>query len=131
MTGNNFVIKSNGTAILGQLNGTMTINGAHIDISDKDSKGNVVLHEGFIAGKQIQFAGEFLSKDDASQKLVKDASENGGFLDLVIDTGIGGEAFSGSFAVSGRSDAGANNDSVKMSVNFLSSGEVVYTAMTV
>ena len=135
-TSNDYIIKLGASAaeadIAGQLDGTMTQNGAPVDVTNKADGGNVKLHDGFVAGKQIAFAGTFTLTSEAVQNSIKASIESGTQIPGIIETGIGGETWQcDTWSVSGRSDTASVNGITQMSVTFSTSGAYVYTAPSV
>lgn len=132
---NDYVIKAGAGGsevdILGQLDGTMTLNGAPVETTNKSSGGYIEYLDAFMAGKQIQFAGNFNLINEAGQNTIKGDIESGLQADYTIETGVGGESWTGKFVVSGRSDGAPLNGVPTMAVTFMSSGEYTYTAPTV
>lgn len=136
--GNTYVIEvstDGGTTynvLAGQLDGTMTLAGTPVDITNKASQGYIEYLPDFLAGKQVQFAGSFILTNEAAQNLIREAAAStGAQIDARVSTGVGGEAFEGKFAVLNRSDSAPLNDKVTMSVNLNSSGIYTYTAPTI
>ena len=132
---NSYVIKA-GTGgsevdILGQLDGTMTLNGAPVETTNKASGGYIEYLDAFTAGKQVQFAGNFNILNEAGQNTIKEDAESGVQADYTIESGSGGESWTGKFVVSGRSDGAPLNGVATMAVTFMSSGPYTYTPPTV
>ena len=63
--------------IAGQLEGSMTLNGAPVEITNKASGGYIEYLPDFVAGKQVSFAVTFRATDDVAQNTVKAAIEAG------------------------------------------------------
>lgn len=131
---NDYVIKAGTggaqTDILGQLDGTMTLNGAPVETTNKASGGYIEYLDAFTAGKQITFSGNFNLINDDGQNTIKADIESGVQADYTIETGVGGESWTGKFVVSGRSDSAPLNGVPTMAVTFMSSGVYTYTAPT-
>ncbi len=131
---NDYIIKLGASGseavIAGQLDGTMTQNGAPVDITNKSNGGKVTLFNNFVAGQQITFAGTFtLVGGDAVQDSIKSAIESGAQIPGVVETGVNGEAWEcATWSVTGRSDAAPVNGVPQMSVTFSTSGDYTYTA---
>jgi hypothetical protein len=118
--------------IAGQLDGTMTQNGAPVDITNKADGGKVTLFADFVAGQQITFAGTFTLLSETVQNTIKDAAENGTQIAGVVETAVGGESWQcDTWSITGRSDAAPVNGVPQMSVTFSTSGDYSYTAPTV
>ena len=130
---NDYVVKAGvgvTTEILGQLDGTMTLNGAPVETTNKASGGYIEFLDAFVAGKQVTFAGNFNLINDAGQNAIKAAMESGVQTEFTVETGVGGESWEGSFVVTGRSDSAPLNGVPTMAVTFSSSGVYTYTAPT-
>ena len=133
---NDYIIKLGATAlelvIAGQLDGTMTQNGAPVDVTNKADGGKVRLFPGFVAGQQITFAGTFTLLSETVQNTIKAAIESGAQIPGIVETAVGGETFQcDTWSISGRSDAAPVNGVPQMSVTFSTSGDYTYTAPTV
>lgn len=114
--------------IAGQLDGTMTKNGAPVPTTNKANGGKVTYLDGFVAGDQAAFAGTFTITNETVQNTIKAAVESGTQIPGVI-LGVGGEKWQcDTWAVTGRSDAAPVNGVATMSVNFMTSGDFSYTA---
>jgi hypothetical protein len=130
---NDYVIKlgADGAEALigGQLDGTMTINGAPVEITNKANGGNITYLNSFVAGKQVAFAGVFTLTQETVQDTIKAAINSGTQIAGVIESGIGGEKWQcDTWSVAGRSDSAAVNSVSQMSVTFSTSGAYSYTA---
>ena len=130
---NDYIIKlgtSGSEALIGgQLDGTMTINGAPVEITNKANGGNITYLNSFVAGKQVTFAGVFTLTQETVQDTIKAAINSGTQIAAVVETGIGGEKWQcDTWIVLGRSDSGAVNGVSQMSVTFSTSGAYTYTA---
>ena len=136
MAGSNDYIIKLGTSgaeavIAGQLDGTMTQNGAPVETTNKADGGKIRYLADFVAGQQIAFAGTFTLLDETVQNTIKDAAENGTQIAGAVETAVGGEAWQcNTWIVSGRSDAAPLNGVPQMSVTFMTSGDYTYTAPT-
>jgi hypothetical protein len=130
---NDYVIKLGADGaealIAGQLDGTMTINGAPVEVTNKANGGNITYLNSFVAGKQVAFAGAFTLTQETVQDTIKAAIESGTQIAGVVESGIGGEKWQcETWSVSGRSDSAGVNGVSQMSVTFSTSGAFVYTA---
>jgi hypothetical protein len=130
---NDYVIKlgADGAEALvgGQLDGTMTINGAPVEITNKANGGNITYLNSFVAGKQVSFAGVFTLTQEVVQDTIKAAIDSGTQIPAIVESGIGGEAWQcDTWIVANRSDSAAVNGVSQMSVTFSTSGAYVYTA---
>jgi hypothetical protein len=118
--------------IAGQMDGTMTVGGAPVEITNKSNNGHITYMEDFVAGKQIVFAVNLTLLSEAVQNSIKAAVESGGQLPGVVETGVGGEQWQcDNWVFTGRSDGAPVNSSAQMSVNVMTSGAYAYTAPTV
>ena len=124
---------SSEAVIAGQLDGTMTLNGTAVAITNKASGGYVEYLADFVAGKQVVFTTTFTASDDESQKVLKAAVESGALLAGNIVSGVGAEEWQcDTWSVTGRSDTAAVHGGVStMALTFSSSGAYVYTASSV
>lgn len=132
MSSNSYVFKIGASGaeavIAGQLDGTMTLNGAPVETTNKASGGYVEYLPDFVAGKQVMFAVTFTSADDASQNLVKAAVEAGTLVAGNILSGIGAEQWQcDTWSISGRSDAAPVNGVTQISCTISTSGTYAYT----
>ena len=132
---NDYIIKLGASGseavIAGQLDGTLTQNGTLVDITNKGDGGYVTVQAGFVAGRQITFAGTFTLTDETVQNTIKAAIESGAAIAGVVETAVGGEKWQcDTWHVSGRSDAAPTNGVAQMSVSFATSSTYVYTAAT-
>jgi hypothetical protein len=129
---NDYVIKlgADGSELLvaGQLDGTMTKNGAPVDITNKANGGKVTYLNGFVAGDQVAFAGAFTLSAETVQNTIKAAIASGNHIAGVVESGIGGEKWQcDTWSVSGRSDSAPVNGVSVMSVTFSTSGDYTET----
>jgi len=129
---NSFVFKIGAAgaeaAIAGQLDGTMTLNGAPVEITNKASGGYIEYCPDFVAGKQVAFAVTFTSTDEVSQNLVKAAIESGALVAGNIISGVGAEEWQcDTWSISGRSDAAPVNGVTQISCTISTSGAYTYT----
>lgn len=129
---NTYVFKSGATGseanVAGELDGSMTMNGAPVEITNKASGGYIEYEPDFIAGKQISFSVTYTATDETEQNKIKSAAETGELLPGIIE-GVGGETWQcDTWSFTGRSDAAATNTSVQMSLTINTSGAYVYTA---
>ena len=133
MAGSNDYVLKMGTSgsevvVSGQLDGTMTMNGAPVEITNKASGGYIEYLADFVAGKQITFAGSFTLLAEADQLTLKNAIENGTQIAGIVETGTGGESWQcDTWSISGRSDAAPLNGIPQMSLTISTSGIYVYT----
>ena len=133
---NDYIIKlgadASELAIAGQLDGTMTQNGAPVDITNKADGGKVTLFNNFVAGQQITFAGTFTLLSETVQNTIKASIESGAQLAGIVETAVGGESWQcDTWSVTGRSDAAPVNGVPQMSVTFSTSGDYTYPEPTV
>lgn len=111
----------------GQMEGTLTLGGTPIDITNKCTGGYIEYLPDFLASKQVVFAGSFQMLNAASLTKIKAAAEMGSVLAMEITTGVGTEKWRGNFLPNGRSDTAALNAMSTMSVTLSSSGAYEYT----
>lgn len=120
------------TQLVGQLEGTMTIGGEPIDVTNKSSQDFIELFDGVTTSKQITFSGSLHYNSDAGFEAVRAAAFSGSHINAVIQCGASGETFTGNFQVSGVADtAPVDGTAVTTSVTFGSSGVVTRTPITV
>ena len=74
INGTNVVISNGSGVIVGQGTGTLTWNATPIDISNKSNGDSVSLMDGQGAGKQLQYACEFVYNTDAQFQKVSTSS---------------------------------------------------------
>jgi hypothetical protein len=130
---NDYVLKmgASGSEVVvsGQLDGTMALNGAPVETTNKASGGYIEYLAGFVAGKQVAFSGTFTLLNTADQLTLKNAIENGTQIAGIVETGTGGESWQcDTWSISGRSDAAPLNGIPQMSLTISTSGAYVYTA---
>jgi hypothetical protein len=130
---NDYIIKlgADGSELVvgGQLDGTMTKNGAPVEITNKANGGNITYLNGFVAGDQVAFAGTFTLLAETVQNTIKAAINSGTQIPGVVETAVGGEKWQcDTWSVTGRSDAAPVNGAAAMSVTFSTSGAFSYTA---
>ena len=114
--------------IAGQLEGSMTLNGAPVEITNKASGGYIEYLPDFVAGKQVSFAVTFTATDDVAQNTVKAAIEAGTQVAGNIITGIGAEEWQcDTWVITGRSDTAAVNGVAQMACTISTSGIYAYT----
>lgn len=119
------------TQLIGQLEGTMTIGGEPIDVTNKSSQEFIELFDGVTTSKQITFSGSLHYNNDAAFEAVRAAAFSGSHINAVVKCGESGETYTGNFQVSGVSDtAPVDGTAVTTAVNFGSSGVVVRTPIT-
>jgi len=119
--------------IAGQLDGTMTLGGTPVMITNKASGGFIEVLPDFLAGKQVVFSTTFTASDEVAQKTLKEAVENGTLIAGNIVSGVGAEEWQcDTWSVTGRSDSSAVQGGVSiMSLTFSTSGTYVYTPSSV
>lgn len=124
INGTNVLVKKGtnaGTAIVGQMEFTLTHAGSPIDISNKSYGDFITLLNGELSGKQLTFAGSLVYNSDATYRDVVNASFNGTIeqYSLVWPDGY---YITASFMPNGLSDSLPHGDKISTSINFLSSG---------
>jgi len=133
MAGSNdyiFKIGASGSekVIAGQLEGSMTLNGAPVEITNKASGGYIEYMPDFVAGRQVAFSVTFTATDDAAQNQIKSAIESGAQVAGNIVTGIGAEEWQcDAWVITGRSDTAAVNGVAQMACTISTSGKYTYT----
>ena len=123
LTGRSFLVKSGATAIAGCKENGITIDNSPVNITDIASAGYREL--GDFAGERaldISCSGVW---DD---KVVRDIAMGTSLLltDITIDFADGG-AITGDFYLANYSETGADNDAVRFTCSFQSSGAWTYT----
>jgi hypothetical protein len=134
INGTNTVIENGTGEIVGQMETTMTYNGTPIDISNKSALDNVLLLDGELAGKQVQFSGTIVYNDDTQFRKVR-ADSLVGTQDTYTITYVGSgtttdESFTASMVPNGLSDAIPHGDKISTTINFLSSGVITHVPAT-
>jgi hypothetical protein len=125
----NVVISNGSGVIVGQMEATVTYNGAPIDISNKSNGDNVTLMAGQLSGKQLQWAGSIVYNTDTQYQKVRADSLVGTHDTYTFTYPSGGstnESFSASFMPNGLSDSLPMGDKVTTSITFLSSGAITH-----
>jgi hypothetical protein len=130
LNGTNTVIENGTGEIVGQMETTLTYNGAPIDISNKSAGDYVQLLNGELSGKQVQFSGTIVYNDDTQFRKVR-ADSLVGTQDTYTITYTGSgtttdESFSATMVPNGLSDAIPYGDKISTTVTFLSSGTVTH-----
>ena len=133
MAGSNDYVLKMGAAgseltVAAQLDGSITSNGAPVEITNKASGGYVEYLANFVAGKQVSFSGSFTLTDEAAQNQLKAAIESGAQIPALVETGVGGESWQcNTWSISGRSDAAPLNGNITMSLTISTSGIYTHT----
>ena len=132
INGTNILIQKGAspTEIFGQMEATLTMNGAPIDISNKSLGDFVTMLDEEISSQQIVITGTMVYNVWANYEAIKAEAFIGKQDDYSI-TFTGGESYTGKFVPSGISDAIPHGDKVSTSFTLSSSGEVTRTAQTV
>ena len=117
------------TAIFGQMEATLTMNGAPIDISNKSNGDFVTLLDAEVASQQIVLSGTLVYNVSDNYEAIKAEAFTGTQDDYSLTFGSG-EAYSGKFVPSGISDAIPHGDKVSTTFTLSSSGPVTRTPQT-
>jgi hypothetical protein len=130
INGTNAVLVNGTGEIVGQGTGTLTWNATPIEIGNKSNGDNVTLMDGEGAGKQLQYACEFVYNTDTQfQKVSNDAFTN--TMDTYTLTfpsaGTTDESYAALMMPTGLSVAVPHGDKLTSSVTFSSSGVVTHT----
>jgi hypothetical protein len=129
VNGTNVVIENGTGEIVGQGTGTLTWNSTPIDISNKSNGDSVSLMDGQGAGKQLQYACEFVYNTDVQfQKVSNDAFSNtmDTYTITIPAAGTTNESYTALMMPTGLSVAVPYGDKLMSSVTFLSSGVVTH-----
>jgi len=114
--------------IAGQLDGTMTMNGSPVDVTNKANGGNIEYYPDFVAGKQISWAVTFTAADNVQLNTIKAAIEAGTLVAGNIVSGDGAEEWQcDTWSISGRSDTASVNGVTQLACTFNTSGSYTYT----
>ena len=114
------------TAIVGQMEATMTMNGTPIDISNKSFGDFVTYLDGEVSSQQVVFSGSIVYNTDVNYEAMKAEAFTGTQDDYTI-TYPSGESYTAKFVPSGISDALPHGDKVTTSFTLSSSGAVTRT----
>ena len=130
INGTNAVLVNGTGEIVGQGAGTLTWIPTPIEISNKSNGDSVTLLDGEGAGKQFQYACEFVYNTETQfQKVSNDAFTN--TMDTYTLTfpsaGTTDESYTALMMPTGLSVAVPHGDKLTSSVTFLSSGNVTHT----
>ena len=134
---NNYVFKSgevgSEVVIFGQGDGTLTITNNGVDITNKANGGAITYLDGASQGLRVTWATTFVLSSETAQNAIKSAMMTKTQIEGTIETGVGGETFSGSWMVGDRSDTAGLNSGTgsSMAITFYSSGGVTHTEATV
>ena len=115
--------------IFGQMEATLTMNGAPIDISNKSAGDFVLLLDGEVSSQQVVLAGTLVYNVSANYEAIMAEAFTGTQDDYLI-TFTGGESYSGKFVPSGISVSIPHGDKVSSSFTLSSSGTVTRTPQT-
>lgn len=131
INGTNIMIQKGATPvdIFGQMEATLTMNGAPIDISNKSAGDFVLMLDGSVTSQQIVIAGTLIYNVSADYEAIM-AEAFVGTQDDYLITFTGGESYSGKFAPSGISVSIPHGDKVSSSFTLSSSGTVTRTPQT-
>ena len=130
INGTNVVISNGSGEIVGQGTGTLTWNTTPIDIGNKSNGDNVTLLDGEGAGKQLQYACDFVYNTGAQyQKVNNDSISNtmDTYTITLPSAGTTDESYSALMMPTGLSVAVPHGDKLTSSITFLSSGPVTHT----
>lgn len=133
VNGTKVLIKKNGSEIVGQMEATLTVNGAPIDITNKSSNDFITLMNGELSGKQLSIAGTLIYNNNAVYRQVRADALTGTQDTYTVEYGGSGgdggtdEQFSALMVPNGLSDALPQGDKVTSSITFLSSGAFTHT----
>lgn len=130
INGTNVIIKKGGTAIVGQMEATLTYNGTPIDISNKSAGDNITLMDAELSGVQLQISGTIVYNSDTVYRAMRaDALAGTQAVYSVEYTGPAttDESFSASMVPTGMSDSIPHGDKVSTSITFISSGVITHT----
>ena len=117
------------TDIFGQMEATLTMSGAPIDISNKSTGDFVLLMDGGVSSQQIVLSGTLVYNISSSYEEIKAEAWTGTQDDYLI-TFTGGESYAFKGVPSGISDAIPVGDKVSTSFTLSSSGIVTRTPQT-
>jgi hypothetical protein len=129
INGTNVVIENSVGVIVGQGTGTLTWNATPIDISNKSNGDSVSLMDGEGAGKQLQYACEFVYNTGATFQTISNDAHNNTMDTYTITIPSGGttdESYTALMMPTGLSVAVPYGDKMTSSVTFLSSGAVTH-----
>ena len=129
INGTNVVIENSVGVIVGQGTGTLTWNTTPIDISNKSNGDSVSLMDGEGAGKQLQYACEFVYNTDANFQAISNDAHTNTMDTYTITIPSGGttdESYTALMMPTGLSVAVPYGDKMTSSVTFLSSGVVTH-----
>jgi len=115
--------------IFGQMEATLTMNGAPIDISNKSAGDFALLLDGEVSSQQVVLAGTLVYNVSANYEAIMAEAFTGTQDDYLI-TFTGGESYSGKFVPSGISVSIPHGDKVSSSFTLSSSGTVTRTPQT-
>ncbi len=131
INGTNILIKKGAspTDIFGQMEATLTMNGAPIDISNKSNGDFVTMLDGEVSGQQVVLSGTMIYNVSDNYEDIKAEPFTGTQDDYSI-TFPSGESYAGKFVPSGISDSIPHGDKVSTSFTLSSSSNVTRTPQT-
>jgi hypothetical protein len=129
VNGTDAVITNSTGAVVGQGTGTLTWNSTPIDLSNKSNGDSVTLMNGQGAGKQLQYACEFVYNSATTYQKVNNDSFTNTMDTYTITFPSGGttdESYAALMMPTGLSVAVPHGDKLLSSITFLSSGDVTH-----
>ena len=127
----NVIIKKGGSAIVGQMEATVTWGGTPIDISNKSFGDFITLMDSELAGKQIVISGTMVYNSDTVYQQMRQDTITGtqdAYEVEFVSSATTDEKISGQFVPNAMSDSLPHGDKVTTSITLSSSGAFTYTA---
>lgn len=130
INGTKVLLQKDGNTVVGQMDGTITIGGTPIEISNKSTDDFITYLNGELQGKQIVFTGTVTYNSDTEFRQMRaDAMVGTQDTYSIVFNGSGSttdESFTGTFTPSGISDNLAMGERVTTSITVSSSGAYTY-----
>ena len=121
------LIKKGGTAIAGLLTNSINVNGAPVNVEDKDDAGFQTMLAGMLTGQSIEISGEGYEDGEVLRDIGMSATASAKFITDITYVFANGDAISGDFVMSAYSESAEKDDGEKFTVSFVSNGAWTYT----
>ena len=127
INGTSVILQNSEGDIVGQMEMTISFQGAVIDVTNKSFEEWITIFDGAVSSKQLQISGSIVYNDDSQYRKIRHDAFNG-ILDNYTVTYVSEldteEIFSASMMPNALSDSFPHGDKITTSISFLSSGVV-------
>lgn len=130
VNGTTVIIQKDGAEIIGQMDMTVTHNGAPIPTTNKSGGGWDTFLDGELGTKGVVIAGSIVYNNTIVQQQMLTDAFAGTQAVYSFTYPNTGEAFSGSFVPHARADSLTQSTAVNVAISFTASGEVTRTPAT-